>query len=93
MKVDLVLAKYEEKGINYLFQAPYISRLKKGDLVDVEGGTKFATVVAVRSICETSNSQEDYNFITQMHGVKLPLKKVIAKVRLDTYLYEEGINE
>lgn len=93
MKCDLVLAKYEEKGINYLFQAPYISSLKKGDLVEVEGGTKFATVVAVRSCCETSNSQEVYDFITQMHGVKLPLKKVIAKVRLDTYLYEEGINE
>ena len=90
MKCDLVLVKYGE-SCNYLFRAPYLSSLKEGDLVEVEGGSKYATVVDVIHVnryCEAI-----YNFITQMAGVTLPLKKVIAKVRLDTYLYEEGINE
>lgn len=90
MKCDLVLVKYGA-SYNYLFQAPYICGLKKGDLVEVEGGSKYATVVDVISL--GSYGEETYKFITQMQGVTMPLKKVIAKVRLEKYSYEEGINE
>lgn len=90
MKCDLVLVKYGA-SYNYLFQAPYICGLKKGDLVEVEGGSKYATVVDVISL--GSYGEETYDFITQMQGVTMPLKKVIAKVKLNKFLYEEGINE
>ncbi len=91
MKCDLVLVKYDNDGATYVFQAPYISCLKKGDLVKVEGGNKFATVVGHLNISDYDN--DEYKFITQMNGVTLPLKKVIAKVKLSEYSYEEGINE
>lgn len=89
--IDLVLV--EQNNFNFLFQAPSWSRLKKGDVVicDTCYGENPGIVVACLSVEKDGN---EYSFITNMGGVTLPVKKILAKVTRAEFEYdEEASNE
>ena len=85
--IDLVLVKHQGSDKKYLFQAPSWSYLDAGDKVIVDNSNNEpAEVVACHTL--DGNSQE-FNFICEVAGATLPLKKVIAKVRLSTFDYKD----
>lgn len=87
--VDLVLVKHDETGKKYLFQAPGWSYLDEGTKVIVDtcvSDNEPAEVVASYTI---DPSSEEFKFICEAAGATLPLKKVVAKVRLSVFKYDD----
>ena len=91
--IDLVLCKHAETAQKcFLFEAPFCSFLKAGDMVIVgtRCGEQPAFVVDVHQ-CE-KNSYE-LQFIVAASGATLPLKRVLKKVEYKDFTYEQEEKE
>lgn len=67
-----------------LYEAPPWESLKEGDYVVVPDGEKIHQVIGYMNADDS-----ELEFIAQMAGEKLPLKKVLAKVSFNEFKYPE----
>jgi hypothetical protein len=74
--IGLALIEYQPGGKRYLFEAPYDNTLEAGDLVEVDGGDKFATVIAADCYLDVDHDARSINMIIQSAEAELPLKRV-----------------
>lgn len=89
MFVDVVVCKHENDNRPFLFQAPAWSHLENGDsvIVDTRNGERRATVQAV---CTVETGTEAWICLVMAAKATLPLRKVIGKIRVDKFAYEES---
>ena len=75
---------------NYLFETPRYASLKFGDKVYVEDSDDVATVTAVWNSVFLDNGDKDaFDMIVTACGATLPLKKLVSKVNISKFTYEE----
>ena len=90
---DFVLVKHENCDKPFLFRAPAWSHLGKNDevIVETKHGNEKAIVIASKTLgCD---EQDEIDFIMQATGASEDVKKVLAKIELRTFDYEEDDNE
>lgn len=91
--VKLVAVKFAfpKNGKNYLFVAPFLADMNAGDevIVDTAKGEQRATVV---SFTDVRDGGDEYKFIISAMGATIPLKKVLARLTMYRYMYEEDGN-
>lgn len=92
--VVLVVCKHTGSSNRYLFRAPSTTWLKENEKVFVETihGIRQAVVINTFT-CEEGGTT--FNFIVEAAGAKLPLKRVIGRMKLEKFDYpdEEEIKE
>jgi hypothetical protein len=77
---------------NYLFETPRYASLKFGDKVYVEDSDDVATVISVWDNVFLDTSDKDaFDMIVAACGcgATLPLKKLVSKVNISKFTYEE----
>lgn len=89
--IDLVLVKLDF-GI-WLFYAPWMSRLRKGDVVIADTGNDINGTRAdkgeVISVIEVKRDSEEYNFIMEVAHTKR-LRRVLSRAVPYAYADEES---
>lgn len=89
--VDLVLVKFDDTT-TWLFYAPWMSRLRKGDIVivDTQSPARPANMVKgeVVSVIEVKRDSEEYNFIMEVAHTK-HLRRVLGRAVPYDYTDEE----
>lgn len=90
--VDLVLVKFDDTT-TWLFYAPWMSRLRKGDVVIADTGNDINGTRAdkgeVISVIEVKRDSEEYNFIMEAMRTKR-LRRVLSRAVPYDYTDEEG---
>ena len=88
---DFVLVQRD--GKRELYRAPAWSHLEKNDEVIVETDEINNTALVLATQTLGNDEQEKIDFIMQATGASEDVKKVLAKVQLKTFDYEEDDNE
>lgn len=84
MYIDLVICELRKTGFKYLFQAAPFSHLEKGDDVIVEtksDDSKVGHSAIVFDSITVDDKSDIFRFIVNAFGAKLPLQKVLKKIR------------
>lgn len=95
--VDLVLVKLDNDYGTWLFYAPWMSRLKKGDIVIVDGRNPALVSSShiimkkgeVVRVIEVKRNSEEYNFIMEFAHTK-HLRRVLSRAVPYDYTDEES---
>ena len=90
--IDLVLVKLDNDYGTWLFYAPWMSRLRKGDVVIADTGNDINEARTdkgeVVSVIEVKRDSEEYNFIMEATGAK-QLRRVLGRAVPYDYTDEE----
>lgn len=91
--IDLVLVKLDNDYGTRIFYAPWMSRLRKGDVVIADTGNDINETRAekgeVVSVIEVKRGGEEYNFIMEAMCTK-QLRRVLSRAVPYDYTDEEG---
>lgn len=89
-KFGLALVQFDLDPKKYLFEIPLYASLEVGNRVYVEDSNDVATVLSVwDSVFLDSGDREPFDMIVEACGAVLPLKKVVSKIKLLEFNYEE----
>ena len=90
--IDLVLVKLDNDYGTWLFYAPWMSRLRSGDvvIVDIQSPDRPTNTVKgeVISVIEVKRDGEEYNFIMEFAHTK-QLRRVLSRAIPYDYKDEE----
>lgn len=90
--IDLVLVKLDNDYGTWLFYAPWMSRLRKGDIVIADTGNDINETRTekgeVVSVIEVKRGGEEYNFIMEAMRTKR-LRRVLGRAVPYDYKDEE----
>ena len=88
--IGLAVCQQDNSKRPELFETPVWSSLKEGDRVIVESttGGSYAVVLKTLTTVKDDNLHE-FDFIRVLCGASLPLKRVLARVTYESFVYEE----
>lgn len=88
--IGLAICKEDNKDLPELFETPIWSSLKEGDRVIVESLTGGSYAVVLKTLTTVKSDRlGEFEFIRILSGADLPLKRVLAKVTYESFVYEE----